>query len=337
MESNWQRRWHPLLKDWVLIAANTAERPWSGMEFSEDHEAAPTHDPSCYLCPEVQRASGDRNPNYQKPWAFDNDFASLSFEAPAIESSEDELLKVAPAHGVCRVMCWHPRHDLTIAMLKPSEVLDVVYLWKEQYLDLKSKPGISHIMQFENKGKEIGVSNPHPHGQIYASAFVPKQIEQMRQSQAEYFADYKSTLILDYLNKPKCQDLMVSENEFFMASVPFAARFSYEVWLSPKRHCPHIAELSSEELAALAALYQEMVKRYNSLYKREAPNITLIQNAPVDEDLRNEAWQFHIVMQPPLRDPHKLKYLAGFESGTNCIVNPVQPELAAERLRSQEI
>ena len=336
-ENNWQRRWHPVLKEWVVISARTSNRPWSGMEFNDSSKNKPQHDKDCYLCPRVERASGASNPNYQSPWAFDNDFASLSLDAPTFVESKDPLRRIESAKGLCRVMCWHPRHDLSLAALDDQQMLDVVKLWKQEYQSLSETKEIQHILMFENKGKEIGVSNPHPHGQIYASAFIPKQIQEIRQSQAEYAQEHGSHLILDWLLKSQEDGLSVVENEFFIAAVPFAARFPYETWITSKRKLSHLGQLQDHELPALASIYQEMAKRYNGLFKREAPNITLIQNAPVDSNSENDSWQFHIVMQPPLRDSSKLKYLAGFESGTNCIVNPVQPEQAAASLRAVQL
>ena len=332
-ENNWERRWQPLFQEWVIIAAKTGDRPWSGREFKDTKKQIPEHDKTCYLCPGNVRASKNKNPDYKKPWSFENDFASLSFQAPSPEPGGNELHLLAPAHGICRVLCWHPRHDLTLAAMSEEQLLDVVKLWQEEFNAIRAHEGIEHVLIFENKGTEIGVSNPHPHGQVYASNFVPAKIQMMRTAQHQYFQSKNRKLVIDLVSIPEHADLVIEENSSFIAATPFAARFPYEAWIVAKRSIASVSELTSEEVKDLTVIYSSMLKRYNNLFQREAPNITLLQNAPVDQSKENEAWQFLIIFQPPLRDLTKLKYLAGYESGTNCIINPVQPEIAASRLR----
>lgn len=333
-EHSWERRWQPLFQEWVVISANTAERPWSGAEFEPAENKDPKHDPTCYLCPGNTRAKDKTNPLYQQPWAFDNDFPSLSFAAPNVTEDHSELHRVAPAHGVCRVLCWHPRHDKTLAELAKDELFAVVKLWQKEFRSIRKNPDIKHILIFENKGMEIGVSNPHPHGQIYASSFVSRQINTMRQAQFDYHKKTKKSLVLDLLLLPRHREFIIEENDHFILATPFAPRFAYESWIVPKRLVNTIDDLSEDELKKLSEIHGNAIRRYNNLFQREAPNITLLHNAPVDTDPQNTAWQFMIIFQPPLRDLTKLKYLAGFESGTHCIINPVQPEIAARRLQN---
>ena len=347
MSGNWQRRWQPLLEQWVLISARSAARPWSGAMAESHLVNTPEHDPSCYLCPRVIRANGIANPDYQGAFAFDNDFPSLSFDAPAstLDNASQNIMQTAAAHGQCRVLCWSEKHDATLASLSAAEMVAVAQLWKSEYEHLSQTPGIANVLIFENKGVEIGVSNLHPHGQIYATAFITDTADRMRRAQAHHAQQNPgSTLLLRLLNDDQTQQhLIVEKGDHFTVLVPFAARFAYETWIVPHRHVGSLADMCDEELSELASLYQRQVRRYDLLFKRSAPNITLIHNAPcsdADNDADaplNKHWCFHLAFHPPLRDPEKLKFLAGFESGSNNIVNPVQPELAAEQLRAIDV
>ncbi len=343
MSGNWQRRWHPLLSQWVLISARSAARPWSGAMATVSKQSQLRHDPDCYLCPRVTRANGEVNPDYQGAYAFDNDFPSLSFDAPddASTVNQNELHRTAPAHGQCRVLCWSERHDATLASLDQAEMRAVARLWQSEYRTLSAEKSIENVLIFENKGVEIGVSNLHPHGQIYATAFVTDTATRMREAQAAHAREHDGeSLLQSLLNDAHTQsDLMVEKNQWFSVIVPFAARFAYETWIVPNRHVSSMTDMHAEELDELADVYQRQVKRYDLLFQRSAPNITLLHNAPCDTAMQadNLHWCFHIGFQPPLRDPEKLKFLAGFESGSNNIVNPVQPEQAAEQLRNIDI
>lgn len=343
MSGNWQRRWQPLLQQWVMISARSAARPWSGAVTSRETAKAASHDPSCYLCPGVTRANGTQNPNYAGAYAFDNDFPSLSFEAPGTTADENSpwQTRTAPAHGQCRVLCWSEKHDATLASLSTEEMRAVVKLWQAEYQRLSDTPGIANVLIFENKGVEIGVSNLHPHGQIYATSFLTDTATRMRDAQCEHAKDNRDeSLLISLLNDSHTQKhLIVEKNNYFSVIVPFAARFAYETWILPHRHVSSLSDMNDEELNELADVYQRQVRRYDLLFQRSAPNISLLHNAPCNEaeaDI-NSLCCFHLAFHPPLRDAEKLKYLAGFESGSNNIVNPVQPEIAAEQLRAIDL
>jgi len=194
---------------------------------------------------------------------------------------------------------------------------------------------------FENKGVEIGVSNLHPHGQIYATSFLTDSAEKIRQSQVNYATENKgASLLIDLLNDEHTQShLVVDTGKYFSTIVPFAARFAYETWIIPNKHIRSLSDMNDDQLDDLADLYQRQVRRYDVLFQRSAPNITLLHNAPCNEEevQLNKHWCFHIAFHPPLRDAEKLKYLAGFESGANNIINPVQPESAADQLRAASL
>ena len=266
--------------------------------------------------------------------AFNNDFSSLGFEAPNV-FQESPLFKRRPAHGECRVLCWTRRHDLTLATMPQEAMKKVVDLWVSEYERGFATPHIQYTLIFENKGTEIGVSNPHPHGQVYSTSFIPDTIRRMRETQWQYYREHGRSLLLDMNEQlQEKPELVVEETESFVAYVPFEARFAYETRIVPKDHHPRMITLSSDERQDLARVYQRMAQRYNLLFNRESPNITLIYNAPCDDHEANESWQCHISFLPPLRDQDKLKYLAGFEAGSGDIINPVQPEEAARRLRT---
>jgi len=341
---HWERRWQPLLSQWVVISASSASRPWSGQMANAVSQATLEHDPTCYLCPRVQRASSVTNPDYKGPFAFDNDYPTLSPDAPMTQdtvagSREASLFQQAPAHGICRVLCWSERHDATLASLSTEQMITAATLWKSEYESLSSRADISQVLIFENKGIEIGVSNLHPHGQVYATAFVTDTANRMRHAQAAYAKKFDgSSLLQDLLQSTIVQEkLIVQRGQYWSVIVPFAARFAFETWIVPHRHLNSLAELNNDELAEFAQLYQTQVRRYDLLFQRSAPNITLLHNAPCDESKDNKHWCFHLAFQPPLRDPVKMKFLAGFESGANNIVNPTQPEHAAEQLRQIDV
>jgi len=336
MPARSEKRWHPLLQQWVIIAEASAARPWSGAIANIDQSPTPHHDPACYLCPRVRRANGQTNPDYEGAFAFDNDFPSLSFDTDASVPATDGLIHLAAAQGRCRVLCWSHRHDATLATLTGQQMHDVARLWQDEYQSLSRDPRIAQVAIFENKGIEIGVSNLHPHGQIYATDFVTDVGTRLRKSQADFARENADRYLLgELLNQAIASQTNIVETlQYWTVLVPFCARFAYETWIVPHRHVRSVGELSNEEIEELAACYQRQARRYDQLFQRSAPNITLLHNAPTDQHEDNVHWCFHLVFQPPLRDPRRVKFLAGFESGSNNIINPLKPETAAEHLRS---
>ena len=335
MSGNWQRRWQPLLQQWVIISATTAARPWSGATATGHESTLAKHDPECYLCPGVTRASGTTNPSYTGAYAFDNDFPTLSADAPTEHSAHDPLQSYAAAQGRCRVLCWSENHNDTLASLSEEKIIAAVQLWQDEYRTLSAIPEIAQVLIFENKGVEIGVSNLHPHGQIYATDFVTDTAVRMRDAQAKYARENDGeSLLQNMLHSDHVKErLIVERTQHWSVIVPYAARFSYETWIIPNRKLGSLADASHDEMKDLALCYQRQVRRYDTLFQRSAPNITLLHNAPCDDHKDNEHWCFHLAFHPPLRDSEKLKYLAGFESGSNNIVNPMMPENAAATLR----
>jgi UDPglucose--hexose-1-phosphate uridylyltransferase len=331
---NWEKRWHPILREWVIIAANTNERPWSGAKVTVANDGAPDHDPTCYLCPGITRASGIENPVYIKPYAFTNDFASFGMDAPQAHV-DSPFEHIEPAQGVCRVICFTPKHNTTLAEMSLPEIENIYDLWHHEYQTLADNPTIKNVLIFENKGKIIGVSNPHPHGQIYATNYVPKIVEREVRSAQIYRKEKGSCLFCDLLTHELTkQSRIVCANEYFVAFVPSFARFVYETYIMPRRHVARISELTTQELKALASIHKDIIVKFDNLFEMSFPNITMLHNAPTENIPENNDFHFHIEFYPPLRSPDKLKYLAGFESGGGNIINPVMPETAAKQLRN---
>lgn len=294
----------------------------------------PEFDPECYLCPGVKRAGGEVNPDYKDVYIFDNDFPSLSMEY-SIEDYNMYHLQDTPARGSCRVVCFSPKHNITLPEMEVKDISKVLTALCEQFRELSSIPEIQSVMIFENKGKIIGVSNPHPHGQIYSTDFVPRILWTMY-SNASEFMDAKGECLFSMVMEEELSDgiRIVCQNNHFVAYVPYFARHAYEIHIMSRRHVPFITELTQEERLSLAEMYEEVLVRYDNLFGMPFPNITLFQNAPCGNSVNPEPYHFHIEFYPPLRGQDKLKYMAGFESGGGNIINPSLPCESAKALRN---
>ncbi len=328
------KRWNPILGEWVIMAPATGIRPWSGTVVPPAKNDLPGFDPECYLCPGVKRSGGKVNPDYDDVFIFDNDFPSFSMDAGEFEQSGAGIVQT-PALGICRVVCFSPKHNITLPEMSEDEVLTVFQALNNQFDELSAIPEINNVMIFENRGMSIGVSNPHPHGQIYSTDFLPRIPATRYAHSLMYMKEHNSCLfckILDDELTDPCR--IITRNDHFVAFVPYFARLTYEAYIMPVRHVPFITELNGEELRALAEIHHEMLVRYDNLFQMPFPNITVFQNAPCSHDIDPQPYHFHIEFLPPLRNRDKLKYMAGFESGGGNIVNPSLPEDSAETLRS---
>lgn len=327
------KRWHPYLGEWIVFAPTTAVRPWNGTVVTSSESSMPDYDPGCYLCPGVKRAGGDINPEYTGVYVFDNDYPSLSMNSVA-EDYAPAYSSPAPAKGICRVVCFSPRHNITLAEMPVTEIRDVLRSFSDQFIELSSIPDIKHVLMFENKGSIIGVSNPHPHGQIYASDFIPR-IPLQQVKNAETYMQETGECIFCAVLAEELRDgrRIVCQNDLFVALVPSFARYSFEIHIMPRRHVASIDCLSNEEIDALAEIYSEVLIRYDNLFEMSFPNITLFRNAPCDTEIQTHSYHFHIEFCPPLRSRDKLKYMAGFETGGGNIINPSLPREAADALK----
>jgi UDPglucose--hexose-1-phosphate uridylyltransferase len=331
----WEERWHPLREEWVIIAAHRQNRPWSGETLSHSEDEEPEYVEDCYLCPGNARVSGKRNPVYDSVYVFDNDHPCVGFDAPQNLAKPAGIYKSRAADGIARVVCYSPKHNLTLAELNQREVENLLTTWQKQYTDLAAKPNINHVLVFENKGEAVGVSNPHPHCQIYATNFVFKTIETEAKASARHFSETGNILFQDIIAAEQTDGRrIIAENETAIAFLPYFARYAYEVYVAPKKMHPSLAALSDREVTDFAEVLQATLIRFDNLWQMPFPYVMPLHQAPTDGgDYR--AFHFHIEFHPPLRKPNLLKYLAGPEIGGGNFLSDTSPEEKASELKAQ--
>ncbi len=329
----WEERWHPLREEWVIVAAHRQDRPWIGQEVGQRATAVPPYVADCYLCPGNGRVSGARNPSYSGVYVFDNDHPSVGPLAPQVAAPLAGIYRNRPAAGIARVVCYSPRHDLTLAELELPEVDRLLEVWQEQYRDLGGRDSIDHVLVFENKGEVVGVSNPHPHCQIYATNFVFKTIETEARAGERHLVDTGRVLFQDVLAAEHADGRrIIGENDSAIAFVPYFARYAYEVFVAPKATHPSLAALSTGERRDLAAVLREVLVRFDNLWQMPFPYVMPLHQAPTDGH-QYPGFHFHIEFHPPLRKPNLLKYLAGPEIGGGNFLSDTAPEEKAAELR----
>lgn len=330
----WEERWHPLREEWVIVAAHRQDRPWSGETVGRREETLPDYLPDCYLCPGNPRVSGKRNDVYTGVFVFDNDHPSVSPDAPRDLAPAPGIYRNQPATGVARVVCYSPRHDLTLGELEPAEVENLLRVWQEQYRELGSRAEINHVLMFENKGEVVGVSNPHPHGQIYATNFVYKTIETEARASARHLRETGRALFQDILAAEREDGRrVIAENDSAIAFLPYFARYAYEVFVAPKQTHPSVAALSEPELRDFAAVLKTTLVKFDNLWRMPFPYVMPLHQAPTDGG-DHAGFHFHIEFHPPLRRPNLLKYLAGPEIGGGNFLSDTAPEEKAAELRA---
>jgi len=331
----WEERWHPLREEWVIVAAHRQDRPWSGSMMEHETEELPEYVPDCYLCPGNPRVSGMVNPQYPQTFVFDNDHPSVSPSAPIELNPPSQIYRNQPARGIARVVCYSPKHNLTLGELEPAEIENLLRVWQEQYKDLGSRPEIAHVLIFENKGEAVGVSNPHPHCQIYATNFVFKTIENEARASERHLAETGRVLFQDILSA-EIEDgrRIIAENDSAIAFLPYFARYAYEVFVAPKATHPNIDRLSDREVRDFAEVLKRVLVKFDNLWQMPFPYVMPLHQAPVDGG-DYSGFHFHIEFHPPLRKPNLLKYLAGPEIGGGNFLSDTSPEEKADELRAQ--
>jgi len=331
----WEERWHPLREEWVIIAAHRNQRPWTGDTVVRSTESVPAYVSDCYLCPGNARVHGSRNPPYDGIFVFDNDLPCVALQAPAELPAPSGIFRNRPAQGKSRVVCYSPLHNTTLAELSAAEILELLACWQEQYRELGAMPEVNHVLIFENKGKVVGVSNPHPHCQIYATNFVFKTIATEVDASARYWHEERRVLFEDIIASEKTDGRrIIAENGAAISFVPYFARYAYEAYVAPKQAHQSIADLSDDELADLAAILKDLLVRYDNLWQMSFPYVLALHQAPTDGTTA-DGFHFHIEFHPPLRTPSLLKYLAGPEIGGGSFLSDTSPEQKADELRSQ--
>lgn len=330
------RRWNPLLEEWVLVSPHRAKRPWSGSIEKVPPHGLPEYDSGCYLCPGNTRAGGVVNPAYDSTFVFNNDFAALLTDTPHEGGRNDcnGLVREIPETGVCRVICFSPRHDLTMAEMELGDICRVIEVWRDQYQDLAEHGDITTVTLFENRGEIMGCSNPHPHGQLWANRCIPHLQAQELQAQANYFQTHRSPLLLDYLKwERERKTRIVVENDYFTALVPHWAIWPFEILIVPHRVVRSIPELSDAECHGWADIMKRLLVRYDNLFEVSFPYSMGIHQQPVDGENRPGTVMHQHYFPPLLRSATVRKFQVGYEMSSEP-QRDITPEQAAERLRS---
>jgi UDPglucose--hexose-1-phosphate uridylyltransferase len=315
------RRYNPLIDEWVLVSAGRDRRPWLGAEEPEPESAGLAYDPECYLCPGNVRANGDVNPAFADTFVFTNDFSALRPDT-STAIFDDGLLRAEGEGGLCRVVCFSPRHDLTLGRMQPEAVRRVIDLWADQTEEL----GASHrwVQVFENRGEAMGASNPHPHGQIWAGTALPNEGARELAAQAAHMARTGRRLLLDYIDHESARERVVTETDEWLAVVPFWAAWPFETLLIPKRPAARLSELDSTSRDDLTGVLHDLIGRYDGLFKRPFPYSMGWHQAPFG-DGDTEAWQVHAHFYPPLLFAKVRKFMVGYE-----LLAETQRDLTAE-------
>ncbi len=317
------RRFNPLTGQWVLVSAGRTTRPWQGQQEQLPREASLPHDPDCYLCPGNLRASGDRNPQYEATFVFDNDFAALRPDTPDASEQPHRLLRAHAQPGVCRVLCFAPRHDLTLAQMALEEVAVVVDLWAQQAAALAD---YAWVQIFENRGAAMGASNPHPHGQVWASAAVPNVPANEDRHQAAYLDEHGTPLLVDYVSlESERAERVVVGGDHWVAVVPYWAVWPFETLLLPRDHVTRLPDLTADQRRDLAAVLRALLIRYDNLFEHPFP-YSMGWHAAPNNATGDAHWQLHGHIYPPLlRSPTVRKFLVGYE-----MLGEEQRDLTAE-------
>ncbi|HXJ87045.1 MAG TPA: UDP-glucose--hexose-1-phosphate uridylyltransferase [Candidatus Binatia bacterium] len=329
------RRLNPLTNEWVLVSPHRTSRPWQGEVAQIKTEGEPRYDPNCYLCPGNARSGGVRNPAYTSTFVFDNDFAALKpGTRPENIDVEDLGLLVAQGEpGICRVICFSPRHDLTLATMTPEEIHPVVHTWMAQFRELGEIEFINHVQIFENRGAMMGASNPHPHCQIWATSSVPVEPAKELAAQKAYLRSKKRCLLCDYIEvEQRRRERLLFENDGFTALVPFWAVWPFEILVCSRRHVGTMNDFTPDDARNLSLMLQRVTSTYDKVFGVPFPYSMGFHQSPTDGTEHPE-WHFHAHFYPPLlRSATIRKFMVGFEMLGNA-QRDITPESVAARLR----
>jgi UDPglucose--hexose-1-phosphate uridylyltransferase len=333
LKEHTHKRLNLLTGEWVLVSPHRMKRPWLGKVETLNVVQRPQYETGCYLCPGNVRADGSVNPPYTGPYAFNNDFAALLQDTPDGEYNLGGLLQAYSQKGICRVVCFSPRHDLTLSQMEVQDIQKVIELLQTEFTVLSSREWIKYIQIFENKGDIMGCSNPHPHGQIWSLNDVPVEVAKETIQQKKYFEQHGKSLLSDYLQlEIEQQERIVCENEHFAALVPFWATWPYETIVISKRQVQQITRFTKEENESLASLLKRLTVGYDHLFNVSFPYSAGMHQTPVNDGDHPE-WHWHMHFYPPLlRSATVKKFMVGYE----MLANPqrdITPEWAAEQLK----
>jgi UDPglucose--hexose-1-phosphate uridylyltransferase len=315
------RRYNPLIDEWVLVSAGRTRRPWLGAEEPEQEGAGLEFDPGCYLCPGNTRANGNVNPDYPETYVFTNDFSALRPDT-SIAEFDDGLLRAQGERGSCRVVCFSPRHDLTLGKMSSDAVRRVVDVWAEQTDELGAE--YRWVQVFENRGEAMGASNPHPHGQIWAGTALPGAGAREDDSQRAHLDATGRRMLLDYIDHESGGQRVIVETDHWLTVVPFWAAWPFETLLVPKRPAARLTELDDAARDDLAVVLHELIGRYDGLFKRPFPYSMGWHQAPFGGG-STDHWQVHAHFYPPLLRANVRKFMVGYE-----LLAETQRDLTAE-------
>jgi UDPglucose--hexose-1-phosphate uridylyltransferase len=329
------RRFNQLTREWVLVSPHRAKRPWLGQVEKAPPQNLPAYDPDCYLCPGNARVGGVKNFAYTGTFVFDNDFAALlpDTQSEPLTPQRDSLFVAEAEQGLCRVVCFSPRHDLSLPELSQAEVEDVIRTWTEQTRDLGQRDFINYVQVFENKGAVMGCSNPHPHSQVWSTSHLPNEPLKEYNAQQRHWLNQNACLLCDYLAEEiGSQERIVAQNEDFTALVPFWAVWPFEIIVIANHHCGSLTDLNVMEQASLADILRRVTARYDNLFEISFPYSMGFHQAPTDGQLHEE-WHFHAHFYPPLlRSATVKKFMVGYEMLAEA-QRDLTAEQAADRLR----
>lgn len=328
------RRRNPLTGEYILVSPHRTKRPWQGQVERLPNEARPAYDPACYLCPGNERAGGVRNPDYSGTFVFTNDYAALLTDTPEMHAA-DPLFSFESARGTSRVICFSPRHDLTLPLMELHDIESVIDVWTEQMAELGTT--YPWVQIFENKGAAMGASNPHPHGQIWASSFLPNEAVIEDAHQREYYAQHGVPLLVEYARREhEAGERVIVENEDWIAVVPYWAIWPFEALLMPFRPAQRLGDLDDQQRESLAQIIKDLTTRYDNLFETSFPYSMGWHGAPTGIYLGQPAdhWQLHAHYYPPLlRSATVRKFMVGYEMLAEA-QRDLTPEQAAARLRA---
>ncbi len=327
------RRLNPLTGEWVLVSPHRSQRPWQGQTERPAPADAKPYDPDCYLCPGNRRAHGDVNPRYERTFVFDNDYPSLLRAAGAGIESRGGLIVAEAEPGLCRVICFTPRHDLSLSRLPVADIAEVVSVWAAQYREIAAMDAIGAVQIFENHGPMMGASNPHPHCQVWATQSLTNEMTKELAAQSDYRAAHGSCLLCDYLAlETAARERILYENDHAVVLVPFWAVWPFETMVLPKRHCAALDDLTDAERVGLAQALSRVTVLYDNLFESPCPYSMGFHQKPTDGG-PHEAWHLHAHFYPPLlRSASVRKFMVGFEM-LGSPQRDITPEAAADRLR----
>ena len=328
------RRFNPLTGQWVLVSAERTKRPWQGGIEDLPTDRRPPYDPTCYLCPGNERVGGEVNPDYDATYVFTNDFPALRPDTGLDEEAPHPLLRAESQPGTSRVLCFSPRHDLTLAMMSPEQIRPVVDMWAEQVSELSRS--FAWVQLFENRGEAMGASNPHPHGQLWATERLPHLPEVEDARQRQWLTDRGTPLLVEYAElETERDERIVVANDEWLVLVPFWAVWPFETLVLPRRPVPHLSALDDVQRTALAAVLNALLVRYDNLFGVSFPYSMGWHGAPGGGGADGDHWQLHAHFYPPLlRSATVRKFMVGYEMLAD-VQRDLNTEAVAQRLREQ--